>query len=316
MTAGVHHIETIAEMCHLADMPPPRHPLVGVVRLQDVGVLPTNFPARMTYGFYSMGCKRNLSEPIRYGRTSYDFQHGILGYTRPHQLIEFGSSAAERAEGWLIYLHPDFVRGHVLEQKLKEYSFFDYKIDEALHLSQQEEETMCGIVTNLMTEYYQPIDRFSREVILANLELLLSYSNRFYHRQFITRHQADDGLLHRFEREVRRYFEEEIYREAGIPTVAYFADRLHLSPDYLTEMLRILTGKTTQEHLHLRLIDRAKSLLLTNRSVSETAFALGFSYPQYFSRLFKTKTGRSPREWMRDAHRGIEGGQQVSDRKI
>ncbi|MEM9837498.1 MAG: helix-turn-helix domain-containing protein [Bacteroidota bacterium] len=299
MSNQIYHIETISDICRLAKMPPPRHPLIGVVLLEDLGVLPTQFPARMTYGFYSLGCKKNLSSAVRYGRTSYDFDHGILGYTRPHQLIEFPSDAAETAEGWLVYVHPDFLRGHPLEQKMKEYTFFDYQINEALHLSAEEEATICGIITNLMTEYHQPIDHFSREVMLANLELLLSYSNRFYHRQFITRHQASDGLLQKFEREVRRYFQEEVYLREGLPSVSYFADRLHLSPDYLTEMLKALTGKNTQEHLHLHLIDRAKSLLLAQKSVSETAFALGFNYPQYLSRLFKAKTGLSPKEWLR-----------------
>ncbi|MEL7163609.1 MAG: helix-turn-helix domain-containing protein, partial [Bacteroidota bacterium] len=189
----------------------------------------------------------------------------------------FGSAAAETAEGWLVYVHPDFLRGHPLAEKLKTYSFFNYQINEALHLSDEEERTICGIITNLLREYHQPIDRFSREVMLSNLELLLSYSNRFYHRQFLTRHQSDDGLLRRFEAELDRYFDGELIRKKGLPTVAYFAGLLHLSPDYLTEMLKTLTGKSTQEHIHLHLVERAKNLLQQNNSVSETAYALGFT---------------------------------------
>lgn len=303
MASPVHHVETISEMCKLAGMPPPRHPLIGVIQLEAIGTLPVDFPPRMTYGFYSLGCKRNLSEPVRYGRTTYDFQHGILGYTRPHQLIEFGPEAAQEAEGWLVYLHPDFLRGLPLQRKMREYTFFDYQINEALHLSEEEEKTICGIITNLLTEYHQPIDRFSREVMVANLELLLSYSNRFYHRQFLTRHQSDNRLVQRFQAELRRYFEEEIYLQLGLPTVNYFAHHLHLSPDYLTEMLKAITGKTTQEHLHLHLIDRAKDLLLQVQSVGATADALGFTYPQYFSRLFKAKTGLAPKEWVKRRNR-------------
>ncbi|MEM6771451.1 MAG: helix-turn-helix transcriptional regulator, partial [Bacteroidota bacterium] len=296
---SVVHIETLADICRLAGMPPPRHPLIGIVDLSEVGQLPTNFPLRMTYGFYCLGCKRNLDGAVRYGHTSYDFDHGVLGYTRPHQIIEFGPATATTAEGWLLYVHPDFLRGHPIQAKMESYSFFDYHTDEALHLSAEEEATIFGIITNLFTEYHQPIDRFSREVMLANLELLLSYSNRFYHRQFLTRHQPDDAVYRRFVTALGDHLAAEAPKGRGLPTVGALSDQLHLSPGYLSDLLRATTGKGAQEHIHLALIERGKNLLRSGANVSETATALGFQYPQYFSRLFKARTGVSPRAWAR-----------------
>lgn len=299
MNHSVVHIETLSEMCRHAGMPPPRHPLIGIVDLKDIGALPRQFPPRMTYGFYSFGCKRNLKGTIRYGRTKYDFDRGVLAYCRPHQLIEFGPDTATTADGWLIYVHPDFLRGHPLQQKMERASFFDYNTDEALHLSTEEETIINGVIANLMQEYLQPIDRFSREVMLANLELLLTYTDRFYHRQFLTRHQPDDDVYRKFVTVLETYFNDGKARRLGLPTVTALAERLHLSPDYLTDLLRTTTGKGTQEHIHLAVIDRGKNLLRGGANVSEAATELGFKYPQYFSRLFKARTGMTPRGWVK-----------------
>ena len=193
----------------------------------------------------------------------------------------------------MLVFHPDLLRKYPLAQKIAGYGFFSYQVHEALHISAQEESLLDGLLTVIRSEYERPIDAFSQDVLVAQLEVLLNYANRFYHRQFLTRRTAEHDLLSRFETALTAYFEQD--GEPSLPTVQHFADALNVSPAYLGDMLRALTGESTQPHLHRALIDKAKRLLLTTSlSVNETAFQLGFEYPQYFTRLFKSKTGLTP----------------------
>ena len=195
----------------------------------------------------------------------------------------------------MLFFQPDFLTESALADRLNEYGFFDYRVNEGLHLSKEEDDTLNTIFENIEAEYQRPIDQHSKQVVVSNIGLLLTYAERYYRRQFILRNDANASVLNRFENVLREYFNRSEHGSTGLPSVDYFADQLHLSPKYLSDLLKSLTGKTTQEHIHYQLIERAKiKLLSSDASVAEIAYDLGFEYPQYFSRLFKEKTGLSP----------------------
>ncbi len=292
------YIKNIAELVKLSGFPPLEHPVFAIIRIEELRGLPPSFFAPVVFNFYTAGLKNNLSNTVRYGRTTYDFSKGVLGFTAPNQVLEISPDMGSSVTGWMLFFQKEFIKDHPLQKSIDQYGFFDYQVNEALHLSAKEEKIIEGIFECISAEYHDNIDRFSREVILSYLELLLNYSNRFYSRQFITRNQVNKELLTRFETELRNYFKNEDYHNHGLPTVSYFAEALNVSPNYLSDYLRANSAKNTQEHIHLALIDKAKTLLLSSgHSVSEVAYELGFAYPQYFSRLFKQKTGISPREF-------------------
>lgn len=295
------HIPTVTDLHRLAGVPGPQHPLLAITRIEDVPVLSEAYPAIMTYGFYSIAMKHNLGSCLHYGRGQYDFQEGVMGYTAPHQMISFDHGEARDVSGWVLYFHPELLAGHPLAEAIHKYGFFTYQVNEALHLSQKEEASLETIFENIQTEYLHPIDTHSKHVVLSNLELLLTYSNRYYARQFVTRKAPNSSLLERFELALREHFktEGELKR---IPKVSDFAELLHVSPNYLSDTLRSLTGKNTQEHIHFNLLEKAKAILLaSDKTISQIAFELGFEYPQYFSRLFKEKTGFSPSQFRHQA---------------
>ncbi|WP_254245050.1 helix-turn-helix domain-containing protein [Hymenobacter sp. BRD67] len=218
----------------------------------------------------------------------------MLGFVAPGQTFAVDAAVDTSAlNGWMVVFHPDLLRKYPLGQKIGSYGFFAYAVHEALHVSAQEEQVLDVLLATIRGEYERPIDAFSQDVLVSQLELLLNYANRFYHRQFLTRRTAEHDQLSRFEALLTSFFAQD--GSQPLPTVQYFADALHVSPAYLSDMLRSLTGQNTQQHLHHALIEKAKRLLLTTSlSINETAFALGFEYPQYFNRLFKRKTGLTP----------------------
>lgn len=273
--------------------PKPTHPLFTVIDLdQTRGVRPATGPALRQ--LYIISLKKNLKGYLRYGQRPYDFSEGVLAFFAPGQACEASESVdVSELSGWMLVFHPDLLLRHPLARKIGSYGFFSYEVNEALHLSPQEEAMLDTLFRGLWQEYQQPIDAFSQDVLVSQLEVLLSYANRFYHRQFLTRRPAEHDLLTRFEEQLTTYFNQE--GEHPLPTVQYFADALHVSPAYLSDMLRVLTGQNTQQHIHQALISKAKQLLLgTSLTINETAFQLGFEYPQYFTRLFKNKTGLTP----------------------
>ena len=292
---NVHHIASLHQLHQLAGVPPPQHPLFSISRLEDLPRGGAGFPERLTYGFYSIGLKKNLSGYVRYGRTHYDFQEGALGFTAPLQVLSFNLEMLTQATGWILFFHPDLLAGAALAQKMSSYGFFDYRVDEGLHLSKTEEDSLNVIFANIAAEYHRPIDSYSKQVVLSNLELLLTYAQRYYGRQFVLRNETNSSVLRAFENKLHHYFDHEESLSQGLPSVDYFASEMNLSAKYLSDILKSLTGKTTQEHIHYQLIEKAKlKLLASGASVAEIAYELGFEYPQYFSRLFKEKTGMSP----------------------
>jgi AraC family transcriptional activator of pobA len=292
-------LATVTDYTRFYGLPAPAHPLLTLIDLalareQAKGQLRPSLLDPVVPQLYTIFLKRNLNGPLYYGHQTYDFREGVLGFSAPGQVFQVDPALDSSAvTGWMLVFHPDLLRKYPLAQKITGYGFFSYEVHEALHLSAQEENVLDSLLHGLQLEYERPIDAFSQDVLIAQLDVLLSYANRFYHRQFLTRHTAEHDLLSRFEGLLRDYFAPAELRT--LPTVQHFADALHVSPAYLGDLLRTLTGQATQQHIHQALIEKAKQLLLTTSlSVSETAFQLGFEYPHYFSRLFKSKTGLSP----------------------
>jgi len=290
------HIKSIYELHQFAGVQPPKHPLFSIHKLEDLKLTGSHFPERMTYDFYTVGLKKNLTGYIKYGRTSYDFQEGALGFTAPYQLMEFNKELIQNANGWVFFFQKEFLNGSNLYDKINEYGFFEYQINEGLHLSKTEEESIDRILEDIEKEYKQPIDVFSKQVVLSSLELLLTFSHRYYSRQFIVRNDTDPSVFSNFKKQLRLVFTDD--KHHGLPTVELMASKLHLSANYLSDYLKSTTGKTALDHIHNHIIEIAKkNLLVTNKSISEIAFEIGFEYPHYFSRLFKKKTGLTPSEF-------------------
>jgi AraC-like DNA-binding protein len=248
-----------------------------------------------TLDFYSIALKRCVNAKMRYGQQEYDFDEGILFFISPGQVFSIISNAEMQHEGCSLLIHPDFLWNTPLAYKIKQYEYFGYAVHEALHLSDREEALIIGIIKNIEEEYHANIDKFSQDVIIAQIELLLTYAERFYQRQFITRKIDNHKILTRFENTLEHYFNSDAILNKGLPTVHYIAETLHISPNYLSGLLKTITGQSTQQHIQDKLIDKAKEKLsTTNLSISEIAFELGFEHSQSFSKLFKNRTSVSP----------------------
>ena len=244
------------------------------------------------FNFYTIFLKDVKCGDIKYGRNYYDYQDGTLVFMAPMQIMSMENRRPEAAKGWVLMFHPDLLRGTQLGRNLKDYSFFSYEVNEALHLSEQERRTVLECFRNIENELRHAMDKHSKDLIVSNLELFLSYCRRFYERQFITRSHVNSDILTRFERVLDEYFHSELPKRLGIPSAKYCADKMNFSVNYLSDLLRKDTGKSTLEHIQLRLVEAAKEKLFdTNKSISEIAYELGFEYPQYFSRLFKNGWG-------------------------
>ncbi|MEL1242107.1 helix-turn-helix domain-containing protein [Flavobacterium flavipallidum] len=273
----------------------PTHPLVSVVNLDDIAFENSDEIKTIVYNFYTVSLKKNFDGKIKYGQQYYDFDNGIMTFLTPKQMFSVERGSSSKVEGWMLVFHPDFIQNYELGKRIKEYGFFSYATNEALHLSDKEETVISGLVQNLQQEIEAMIDNYTQDLVVSHIDLLLSYCNRFYNRQFITRKKASDDLFLKFEKLLLTYFQNEI---SGLPTVQYFSERLFVSPHYLNDMLKNLTGQTTQQHIQNQLIEKAKELLsITKLSVSEIAYQLGFEYPQSFSKLFKNKTNLTPLEF-------------------
>jgi AraC family transcriptional regulator, transcriptional activator of pobA len=290
---------TLSEAFHSFGLPDPQHPLIGFLNAETHQLISGNFPQSHALNFYKISYKRQLSGKIRYGQTYYDFDGGGLLFASPNQIIgnESGTNPGECSQ-YTLLIHPDFLWNYPLAKKIKQYGFFSYSINEALHLSDKEKETITSIFKIIEEELNSRIDDFSQDVIISQIELLLNYANRFYKRQFITRKAVNNDLLEKVDEILNLYFDNEVSAQEGLPTVQYISDKLNVSPSYLSDMLRSLTGQNTQQHIHDKLIEKAKEKLsVTTLSVTEIAYELGFEYPQSFSKLFKAKTNLSPLEF-------------------
>lgn len=295
-------IDTILQFHRLLSLPDPLHPMISIVNLEDIRIQKDSILEKFSADFYSISLKRDVKAKMKYGQNPYDFDKGVLSFTAPKQIQIVDLSDADSEDnvagiGYALFFHPVFLGRHSVASTVKTYSFFSYATHEALHLSEKEEKDILEIFLKIEQEY-QHIDRHTQEIIVAQIDLLLSYCNRFYERQFITRKPANNELLIKMENMLDEYFNDEASLKAGIPTVDYFASQLNLSTHYLSDMLRSLTGLSTQQHIQNKLIERAKQLLsTTDLSVAEIAYSLGFEYPQSFNKLFKKRTEISPLEY-------------------
>lgn len=296
-------ITSVSQQHALMALPQPKHPLLSVVAFNEMQSPQVNETVHFSTKFYTIAIKKTCTCKMKYGQNDYDFDRGMMSFFAPDQLLTWEPGDNMPEKGWSLAIHPDFLRNHPLDRKIKEYGFFNYSVNEALHLSEKEEAMVEAVMQNIWQEYHTGIDHFSQDILIAHIELLLNYANRFYGRQFITRKHVNHDLLVKLDLLLSAYFNEEKVIETGLPTVKYLSNQLHVSPNYLSDMLRNLTGQNTQQHIHNRLIEKAKELLTSSSlSVSEIAYRLGFGYAQSFSKLFKSKTQLSPLEFRQSFH--------------
>ena len=294
-----YQIKTVSDFHRLLGAPAPEHPLISVIKIEPFERIPEGIAGNVINGFYSISLKKGFKSPVKfkYGQQAYDFDEGVLSFMSPGQISGFDPQKYASAEqsGWLLLFHPDLLWNTSLARKINQYGFFDYAVNEALFLSDKEEITLNQIVGNISQEYRNNLDQFSHEIIISQLESLLNYSERFYQRQFMTRRKTNHQILDQLNDKLVKYFDDIHATQNGLPAVTYLAEQLHVSPDYLSGLLKTLTGMTTQQHIHEKLIEKAKQQLsTTNLSVSEIAYQLGFEHAQSFSKLFKSKTNQSP----------------------
>lgn len=296
-TFRFHSITEFHDFCNL---PKPEHPLISLIDYSKVSYPVDDSELKWIQNFYSVGLKRNVNAKFNYGQQQYDFDSGVLTFVSPLQFlkIEINKNVVIEPTGWLLLIHPNFLWNTSLAKKIKSFDFFQYAVNEALFLSDKEEKVIAEILLKIEQEYQSNIDKFSKELIITQLELLLIYSERFYERQFLTREKSNHELLERFEKELSSYFESGRLLENGVPKVMSIANQLNISPNYLGSLLRIHTQQSTQQHIQNKLIDYAKERLsTTNLSISEIAYELSFEHPQSFSKLFKQKTNQTPLEF-------------------
>ncbi|MEP5338520.1 MAG: helix-turn-helix transcriptional regulator [Algibacter sp.] len=296
MKNKIRKIETISDFHKLRGLPSPLHPLVSLIDYGSTKIIPEHLGEQWHFNFYSIGVKKNVGT-LRYGQKKYDFDEGIMSFISPGQLLSIKPNTKDnlKPSGWLLLIHPDFIWNTSLVKNIKQYDFFDYAINEALFMSKIEENVIEGILQNIKQEIENNIDNFSQNIIIAQIELLLNYAERFYQRQFITRKKNNHKILDQLENTLNAYFNKNNLTDTGLPTVQHIANSLNLSPNYLSGLLKNLTGQNTQQHIHEKLIEKAKERLsTTSLSVSEIAFELGFEHSQSFSKLFKSKTNTSP----------------------
>lgn len=297
MTNSFVDIPTISDLHRLYSAPPPKHPLVSFISLDEVNR--DNFSEEETpyrLGFYAVYLKQ-VKGSMKYGRSQYDFDEGTLVFTAPGQAIHTQRKVTYN-EGWGLFFHPDLLYRTALSKKMPGYSFFQYDAHEALHVSDSEKKILRECGENIRREYNQNIDKHTQDLIVSNIELMLNYCTRFYDRQFLIRAKVNHDIVQQFETALLGYFSKDTLIDEGLPDVKYFATQLNLSPNYLSDLLNKYTGKTTQEHIHLQLVEKAKSMLWGSpKTISEIAYDLGFEHPSHFTKMFKNKVGVAPKEF-------------------
>lgn len=289
-------ISSITEANKLYGLPSPKHPLVSLVWAKDLPDLSQYNGIKYNLGLFMVALKDGVEGKIGYGRNTYDFNEGTLIFSKPEQVISaMDKKVSEDSKGWMLIFHPDLIRKSPLGNSIDDYSFFDYEVHEALHLSEDEKQILTELVLKIENEINQNIDKHSQKLIVSNIELILDYCNRYYDRQFYVRTNLHQDHVAGLEQLLKNYFKSDLPKTQGLPSVKYCGEQLNMSPNYLSDLLKKETGKTAKEHIHAFVVDRAKTKLLnTSFSVSEIAYELGFEYPQHFSKIFKKQTGMSP----------------------
>ena len=295
-----YRIKTISEYHKVRELPKPQHPLISVINCADIRHIGNVCDYRWMLDFYSISLKRSSYSKAIYGQQEYDFDEGIMYFSAPKQLFSFeiDKEATPDFSGWILLVHPDFLWHTSLADKILKYEFFGYDVHEALFLSEKEELLLKNIILGIQQEYHTNMDKLSQHIIISQIETLLNYAERFYERQFLIRKITNHQILDRLDKLLNDYFNDNDLASRGLPTVQYVSDKLNVSPNYLSGLLKILTGQTTQQHIHDKLILKAKEKLsTTDLTVSEIAYGLGFEHSQSFNRIFKSKTNQSPLEF-------------------
>ncbi len=294
-------IKTITVFHQFRGLPKPEHHLISVIDIENVQHWYADEPMNLALDFYVIALKRVFSQgKVTYGQGQYYYDEGMMSFMSPNQVFGISNeeNSALKQSGWVLLVHPDFLWNTALAHKIKQYEYFEYSVNEALMLSEKEEKTIIGIIENIQQEYQANIDNFSQDIIIAHLETLLNYADRFYHRQFLTHKKVNHQILDKFEKLLLDYFKNVTVTQRGLPTVQYVSESLNVSVSYLSRLLKTLTGQSTQQHIHDKLIEKAKERLSTTElTVGEIAYELGFEHSQSFSKLFKIKTNQSPLEF-------------------
>lgn len=290
-------VKTIEEFHFLSGLESPKHPLVSIINYSGLTISQKERDSRWMLEFYLVAIKRGLQGKMYYGQQEYDCDEGIMFFVAPKQVfrIQPDPSPNEDRSGWMLLIHPDFIWNTSLAKTISKYDFFDYSINEALFLSEEEEETFEPFLNGIKKEYQTDIDQFSQNIITAHIETLLQYSERFYQRQFTSRKVINSKLVERFEYLILDYFNSDVSLKNGLPSVQSLAEQLHITPKYLSKLLKGITGQSPQQHIQEKVVELAKfKLSSTEESVNEIAYNLGFAHPQSFNKLFKRKTELSP----------------------
>lgn len=291
-------IKSISELHRLFALPKPDHPLVSVIDFKLLSYQHSDIWKHFTNDFYCIVLKKGSNGNFKYGLKDYDFAEGMMTFTKPGQIFSVTSIKDNPVKGYMLVFKAELIRSYPLGKNIDQYGFFSYSIAEALHLSEKENIAISSLLKQLQQELKNNIDHYSQDVIVSHIDLLLNYSNRFYNRQFITRKSVNNDILARLEQILKDYFNNEHALNQGLPTVQFLADELHLSPDYMTDLLRKTIGQNTQQYIHEHLIEKAKELLtISSLTITEIAYQLGFEYPQSFSKLFKRSTKQTPLEF-------------------
>jgi AraC-like DNA-binding protein len=293
------HFKKVGDYHKFANLSAPQHPLISLIDYSQVQYPENVVDFKWRQDYYAIGLKKNIPYKFFYGQQEYDFDEGLMTFIKPNQVmsLESNPNIGHKPTGWLLLIHPDFLWNSALAKQINQYEFFGYTFNEALFLSEREELMIAEILKNIEREYLANIDQFSQKIIISQLELLFNYAERFYERQFITRKISNHQILDQLETLLNGYFKDNLI-DKGLPTFQWVADELLLSSSYLSSMLKSLTGQSTQQHIHNKLIEKAKEQLSTTQlSISEIAYVLGFKRPASFTKLFKNKTDMSPLEF-------------------
>jgi len=298
MDKNIIHIKSINQLLEGSGFGKATHPLVAIIDTANIAFGEEMLGLRISSDLYSIALK-DSSCGLDYGRKPYDFNEGVLFFSAPKQVFTVTKvQKLNDVKGWMLYFHPDLIRNTKLASIIDNYTFFNYEINEALHLSEKEQYVLNNIVNLIENEINERIDNHSQQVLVSNIELILSYSQRFYERQFNTRSAQNTDVVSKVEKLLKNYYKTHELIETGQPSIEYLAGECHLSPNYLSDLLSKETGRSAKEHINDFLIKKAKHLLLSsNNSISGIAYSLGFNYPHYFGRLFKKKTGKTPQEF-------------------
>jgi len=298
MDKNIIHSKSINELLSGMRLKKPTHPLITIIDTEKLAYGEETVGMRFSSELFCIALK-DSSCGIDYGRNHYDFDDGVLIFTAPDQIITVKKTQElNQVKGWMLYFHPDLIRKTTLGEKIDSFNFFNYEVNEALHLSDQEQNVLTQIVELIKNEIKERIDNHSQQVLVSNIELLLNYSVRFYERQFNTRSASNFDIVSKVEVLLKDYYKNNELIDKGQPTIQYLANQCHLSPSYLSDLLAKETGRSAKDHINDFLVEKAKNLLLNSTdSISGIAYTLGFNYPHYFGRLFKQKTGKTPQEY-------------------